>query len=74
MKPLAKRQEITIYHDPLTAKKPEGKATLVKQIEDRAYVHKEEYQVWKVQFEGQDEPVNRIVAPQHLTANELEPA
>jgi hypothetical protein len=48
---------VTIYKDPITKTKPEGRATLVRFI---AEVHGGE--MWEVRFEGEAETYTRLVA------------
>lgn len=41
---------VTIYEDPYTELKPEGKAKLVKCLDNRYWVDDTRYEIWTVKF------------------------
>ena len=47
---LIKHTEVTIYEDPMTELKPEGKAFLLSKVKDIS----PELELWNVCFEGED--------------------
>lgn len=51
---------VTVYHDPVTRQKPEGRALLVQRV---ASMPDDRLERWRVLFEGNDESeVERIVS------------
>jgi hypothetical protein len=53
---------VTIYEDPLTARKVEGQAKLIRRVSDRVEQYENvALEFWRVQFEGEDMVVYRAV-------------
>ncbi len=63
MAKLKKGQVVTIFEDPISRLKPEGKATLVKfESKDNDGIYNMER--WQVRFQGDSETFSRKIMPQ----------
>lgn len=53
---------VTIYQDPITRTKPEGKAVLLEMLSDNMGIYEgKTLQYWKVSFQGETEIYQRSI-------------
>lgn len=52
---------VTIFQDPYTELKPEGKAKLVKCLDDRYWVDDTKYEIWTVKFNSDGYVTERTI-------------